>query len=102
MSGPRYIDMPTQEHPVAPDDWIWTDRGARYIVTAARVLGGRSRHDGCPGECPEDVVRYAVRCDRLARHTPVPGDVRAIRFHSHRYRQPVGGVPENPTKETER
>jgi hypothetical protein len=63
------IDLPGDVAAPAEGDWIVTRAGSRYLITSSRPVQPRAARDG---------VRYQLRCLRLARHIPVPADVRAI------------------------
>lgn len=65
-----YIDMQPDDPAPIPGDWITTEAGSRYLVTASRRVERRRRH--------AQNVRWALRCDRLPRGIDVPPDVRAI------------------------
>lgn len=76
------IDMPTAAHPIQPNDWIATQAGSRYIVTAARPIKCRSKVAGCD-RCEDNVMRWAVSVERQPKHEPIPADVRVIDMHWH-------------------
>jgi hypothetical protein len=64
-----FIDMPLG-HAVAEGDWIATEAGSRYLVTAVRSVRHRSRH--------RQQQRYQLHCDRLPKDEPIPDDVHVI------------------------
>lgn len=69
------IDLPGDVAPPGVGDWIVTRAGSRYLITASRPVRPRT---------PRPLVRYQMRCARLAKHCPVPGDVRSIGLRWHR------------------
>ena len=70
-----YIDMQPGDPSPIQGDWITTRAGSRYLITASTLVASR-RHD--------QRRRFRLRCLRLARHTPVPDDVRAIELRWYR------------------
>jgi hypothetical protein len=69
------IDLPRDVAAPAEGDWIVTGAGSRYLVTASRLVRPRA---------PRPLLRYQLRCLRLARKCPVPADVRAIGLRWYR------------------
>ena len=69
------IDLPGEVAAPAVGDWIVTRAGSRYLVRTCRAVRPR---------VPQPFVRYQLRCLRLAKHCPIPDDVRAIELRWHR------------------
>lgn len=65
------IDLQPETAAPMAGDWITTQAGSRYLVDSVRLVHSR-RHD--------QRRRYQMRCLRLAKHEPVPADVREIRL----------------------
>lgn len=63
-----YVDLPLGDA-VAVGDWVATDAGARYLVTAARVVKARKHRQ---------VSRNMLQCVRLERDLEPPDDVHVI------------------------
>ncbi len=72
------IDLPADVPAPAVEDWIVTRAGSRYLITASRPVRPCA---------PRPLVRHELGCVRLAKHCPVPEDVRAIGLRWYRRRK---------------
>jgi len=64
-----YIDLQLEDTSPMRGDWIATEAGSRYLVDDVHLVRSR-RH--------AQVKRYRMRCLRLPKDTPWPGEVNVI------------------------